>query len=180
MVDMAIDEPRLWTLIGMIQDYNVTVVEKYLEAGAEYMSFGEDLGLQHGLPISPTMWRKYIKPTYEAMHGRCRDAGVPVYQHTDGQILEIVPDLIEVGVRILNPADPGQWIGRTARSRQRQSRPSSGPGSPAFPICHAIGDRGSYWRGLRRALHARRWTHVARRVRAGRLAGQGRRHLHDT
>ncbi len=103
MVDMATDDPRLWTIIQMIQDYNVALVEKYLELGAEYMSFGEDLGLQYRLPISPTMWRKYIKPTYEAMHGRCRDAGVPVYEHSDGKILEIIPDLIEVGVRILNP-----------------------------------------------------------------------------
>jgi hypothetical protein len=37
------------------------------------------------------------------MCGPCRDRGIPVYLHSDGNILEIIPDLIEVGVRILNP-----------------------------------------------------------------------------
>lgn len=103
MVDMATDDPRLPRLIRVIKDYNVAVIQKSLSLGAELISCGEDLGLQHGLPISPTMWRKYIKPSYEAMYGPCRDADVPVYQHSDGHILEIIPDLIEVGVRILNP-----------------------------------------------------------------------------
>jgi hypothetical protein len=103
MLDMATDEPRLQGLIALIEHYNVTAIQRYLDAGAECLSFGEDLGLQHGLPISPEMWRRYIKPSYERMFGRCRDADVPVYLHTDGHILEIVPDLIEVGVRLLNP-----------------------------------------------------------------------------
>ena len=103
MLDMAVDDPRLHRLIRIIEAYNVAVVRKTVELGAELIACGEDLGLQHGLPISPAMWRKYIKPTYEAMFGPCREAGLPVYLHTDGYILDIIPDLIEVGVRILNP-----------------------------------------------------------------------------
>lgn len=103
MLDMATDDPRLHRLIAIVEAYNVAVIQKALELGAELIAGGEDLGLQHGLPISPAMWRKYIKPTYEAMYGPCRDAGIPVYEHTDGYILDIIPDLIEVGVRILNP-----------------------------------------------------------------------------
>jgi hypothetical protein len=84
------------------------------------MYFGEDLGMQHSLPVSPAMWRKFIKPAYEAMFGPCRDAGVPVYLHSDGCILEIIPDLIEVGVRILNPqfrANGLDGLVRVARGR---------------------------------------------------------------
>lgn len=103
MVDMATDEPRLHELIRILLDYNCAVIRKYLEAGAEQMQFGEDLGMQTGLPVSPAMWRKFVKPAYEAMHGPCRDRDVPVYLHSDGHILEIIPDLIETGVRILNP-----------------------------------------------------------------------------
>jgi len=104
MLDMASDDPRLHQLIEIIVDgYCVPVVDKYLELGAEMMSFGEDLGMQKSLPISPAMWRKFIKPGYERIIGRCRDRGVPVYLHSDGHILEIIPDLIEVGVTVLNP-----------------------------------------------------------------------------
>jgi hypothetical protein len=120
LVDMALDEPRLHKLMAVIQDYNVAVIREYLRLGMEVMYTGEDLGMQHALPISPAMWRRYIKPAYEAMFGPCRDAGVPVYLHCDGHILDIIPDLIEVGVRVLNPqfrANGLDGLVRVARGR---------------------------------------------------------------
>jgi hypothetical protein len=103
MLDLATDDSRLGELIRIIRDYNVAVIRRYLNLGADAMTFGEDLGMQTALPVSPTMWRKFVKPTYEAMFGPCRDRGVPVYLHSDGHILDIIPDLVETGVRILNP-----------------------------------------------------------------------------
>jgi len=103
MLDMANDDRRLRKLITIIENYNVAVIQKQLELGAEYMSVGEDLGMQHALPISPQMWRRFVKPTYERMFGPCRDRGIPVYLHSDGHILEIIPDLMDVGVTIINP-----------------------------------------------------------------------------
>ena len=103
MVDLGSDDPRLHRLIDIVVDYNVAVMRRNLEAGAEIMYMGEDLGIQDRLPMSPAMWRKFIKPGYEAMFGPCRDRGIPVYLHSDGHILEIIPDLIEVGVMMLNP-----------------------------------------------------------------------------
>lgn len=103
MLDMAADEPMLHDLIRMVEDYNATVIAKYVKVGAEYISLGDDLGLQHALPMSPAMWRKFIKPSYLRMLRPCRQADIPVYLHTDGHILEIIPDLIEAGVRVLNP-----------------------------------------------------------------------------
>lgn len=103
MVDFATDEPRLHELITIIQAYSTAVVRKYLELGAEFMWFAEDLGMQTALPVSPAMWRRYVKPTYEAVVGPCRNQGVPAFLHSDGHILEIIPDLIDVGIRVLNP-----------------------------------------------------------------------------
>ena len=103
MMDLATGDPRLSQVITMVEDYNSAVVHKYAELGAEYMSFGDDLGLQTSLPMSPAMWRQYIKPAYTRILRPCREAGLPVYLHTDGHILEIIPDLVEAGVTVLNP-----------------------------------------------------------------------------
>ncbi|MCK4283410.1 MAG: hypothetical protein KAX44_03760 [Candidatus Brocadiae bacterium] len=103
MLDLAADDSRLRDLIAILVGYCSTVIGKYLDIGAEIMSFGEDLGMQTSLPISPAMWRRVVKPAYEAMFGPCRDRGVPVYLHSDGHILEIIPGLIETGVRVINP-----------------------------------------------------------------------------
>jgi uroporphyrinogen decarboxylase len=103
MMDFVSDEPKVHELIAKIEDYSVAVTQRYIDMGTEYMIFGEDLGNQHALPISPEMWRKYIKPSYEAIMGPCRDAGIPVYLHSDGHILPILQDLKDVGVTTINP-----------------------------------------------------------------------------
>ncbi len=103
MLDMASGDSRLDELIAIVENYNVAVLARFLEMGVECVACGEDLGMQHALPMSPQMWRKFIKPSYEAIFGPCRDRGVPVFLHTDGHILEIIDDLIDTGVRMLNP-----------------------------------------------------------------------------
>ncbi len=103
LIDVATDDPRLPRLIKMVEDYNFAVIRKTLECGAEWISFGDDLGMQHALPMSPAHWRKYIKPSYDRLLAPCRHAGAAVYLHTDGKIVEIIPDLVEVGVDVLNP-----------------------------------------------------------------------------
>jgi uroporphyrinogen decarboxylase len=103
MLDMATDEPRLQAVIQMVEDYNSAVIRKTLEFGPEMMGFGDDLGLQRILPMGPALWRKYIKPSYMRMFAPCRAADIPIRLHTDGHIVEIIPDLIEAGVTLLNP-----------------------------------------------------------------------------
>jgi hypothetical protein len=103
MMDIATADPNLGRLIRMVEDYNTAVIREFLALGAEYMVFGDDLGLQNSLPMSPRQWREYIKPSYDRMFEPIRQAGVPIYLHTDGHILEIIPDLIDVGVTVLNP-----------------------------------------------------------------------------
>jgi len=103
MLDMAAGDARLGRLAKIVEDYNTKVIAKTVELGAEFVYLGEDLGMQTSLPISPAMWREFVKPSYMAMLAPCRAKGVPVYLHSDGHILEIIPDLVEAGVRVLNP-----------------------------------------------------------------------------
>jgi hypothetical protein len=103
MVDVAKNEPRLQALIERILSFNARVVQKWVEIGVNYFDFRDDLGIQKGLPISPESWRRYIKPSFAHLFGLCRDQDVYVALHTDGHILDIIPDLIECGVQLLNP-----------------------------------------------------------------------------
>lgn len=102
MIDMATDDPHLARLIRVVEGYNAAVIRRYLDLGAEYMVFGDDLGMQNSLPMGPALWRKFIGPSYRRLLAPCRARGVPVYLHTDGHVLEIVDDLVDAGVRVLN------------------------------------------------------------------------------
>jgi hypothetical protein len=104
MLDFAEEPPELQLLIDRVLDYNMRNLEVRLaHHRGRLIHFGDDLGMQTSLPISPETWRKYMKPCFAALYGRCREAGLSVYMHSDGHIVEIVADLIECGVRVINP-----------------------------------------------------------------------------
>jgi hypothetical protein len=105
MVDFIERPPELQMLIDLVLMHNLRKLEATLPLlpPGHLIVFGDDLGTQKALPISPALWRKYLTPCYRAIYGRCRQAGHDVYMHTDGCIHEIIPDLIECGVNVLNP-----------------------------------------------------------------------------
>jgi len=105
LCDMADDEPRLRRLIGMVEQFNLAIVVRYLELGVEWMGYAEDLGMQVGPMLSPEQFRKFIKPTYERLMAPARRKGVIVHMHSDGDIRDLVDDLIAGGVEVVNLQD---------------------------------------------------------------------------
>jgi uroporphyrinogen decarboxylase len=103
MMDLATDPPELSKLIELVLENNMSSIIKWLEIGVDVMGFHSDIGTQRGLMISPKMFRKYVKPAYKKMFTACRNAGPHVYYSSDGNLLEIVDDLIECGVSIHDP-----------------------------------------------------------------------------
>jgi uroporphyrinogen decarboxylase len=56
--------------------------------------------------MGPDMWRKYLKPRLKTLFGAAKEMGKYVYIHTCGDIVGILPDIIEVGVDIYDPFQP--------------------------------------------------------------------------
>ncbi|NIA06459.1 MAG: hypothetical protein GWP14_02285 [Actinobacteria bacterium] len=105
MLDLAEDRKELYELRDVVVDFWLAVIQCWLEMGIDVLNSGDDLGHQNSLPISPDLWRKFLKPAFARVCQPCRQAGVEVYFHSDGWILDIIPDLLEIGVTILNPQD---------------------------------------------------------------------------
>ena len=105
MIDIAEEQPELEKLCEMITEYWLNVLKLSLVAKPDIVYFGDDLGIQNSLPVSPSAWRKYIKPYYKRIFSFLRENNVEVYLHSDGWILDIIPDLIECGVTVINPQD---------------------------------------------------------------------------
>lgn len=61
--------------------------------------------MQVGPMLSPGTFRKYIKPSYQRLMGPAREAGCMVHMHSDGDIRDLVDDLINCGVEIINLQD---------------------------------------------------------------------------
>ncbi|MEM2939716.1 MAG: uroporphyrinogen decarboxylase family protein [Candidatus Bathyarchaeia archaeon] len=76
------------------------------EIGVDVIADGDDVGTQKGLMMSPKMWRRFLKPKYAELAKLCHKKGRFFLFHSDGWIEPIIPDLIEIGVDILNPIQP--------------------------------------------------------------------------
>ncbi len=105
MFDMADEEPLLIDLIEKLEAFNMEIVRRYLELGADVICLPEDLGMQTGPMLSPECFRKYIKPSYSRMMQAAREQGVSVHMHSDGDIRLLIDDLLESGVGCINLQD---------------------------------------------------------------------------
>ncbi|MBQ8344938.1 MAG: hypothetical protein IJY42_01565, partial [Clostridia bacterium] len=105
LVDMLDEEPQLLKLIEQLEEFNLAIVHHYVDNGCASMRYPEDLGMQVGPMLSPEMFRKYIKPSYERLMQPARNAGIPIHMHSDGDIRTLVDDIIDSGVEVINLQD---------------------------------------------------------------------------
>ncbi len=75
-------------------------------AGLDIFMTGDDFGTQTGLFMSPAMWRRFLRPGFQAFIELGQRYGCKVAHHSCGSIKPIIPDLIECGLDILNPIQP--------------------------------------------------------------------------
>ena len=87
-------------------DYQALLTECEMSAGVDGVRFTDDWGTQASLFISPVQWRSLIKPGLKRLYDIVKSHHGFVFQHSCGHIEEIVPDLIEIGVDVLDPCQP--------------------------------------------------------------------------
>lgn len=64
---------------------------------------GDDYGTQQGMMISPNTWRNLIKPHLGRLYAQAKEYGLVTMHHSCGSIVPIIPDLIDIGVDMLDP-----------------------------------------------------------------------------
>jgi uroporphyrinogen decarboxylase len=100
----AVDQPDgVAALLRRIADYQIGIVRRYLEMGADVIRGLDDYGGQTALLLGPRLWRKLIKPELARIIHATKEGGALFWLHSCGHVMEIIPDLIEIGVDILDP-----------------------------------------------------------------------------
>jgi hypothetical protein len=105
LYDMTDGDPQLRRLIEMVETFSLGIVQRYVDLGVAMMRYPEDLGMQRGPMLAPRHLREYIKPVYERLMAPARRAGCLVHMHSDGDIRDLVDDLVVSGVDALNLQD---------------------------------------------------------------------------
>ncbi len=106
--DMAGNPELIAALMDAILDVQLPVLEHQLEVAGDLCDIvflGDDIGAQDGLQVSPETYRNVIKPRHERVFSAVRKGAPQAFigLHSCGSVVEVIDDLIEIGVQALNP-----------------------------------------------------------------------------
>lgn len=121
--DMFHNERMAEALLDQIINRNTAQAKAYARAGVDILYVGDDVAMQTGLMMSRKLWVKWLKPRLKRVIEAARliKPDLLVQYHSDGKINDLIPDLIEVGIDILNPVQPEcvdhRWVKATYGDR---------------------------------------------------------------
>lgn len=132
LVGMMSEEPWIEKLNDKVEAWSMGLAEQMVDLGVDAIWFGEDLGTQTSLLISPEMWRQRFRPRYERMIAKLREKNpeLIIIMHSDGAVAPMVEDWIEMGIDVYNPVQPNV------------------PGSDPKELKQKYGDRISFFGGI--------------------------------
>jgi uroporphyrinogen decarboxylase len=108
MEDMLIHRELAECLFDAVAKLSFAAYRFFAECGVDIIMLGDDAGMQDRMLMSPKMWREWLKPRYADLISSLQDLNpqLLIFFHSDGYIEPIIPDLIEIGVDILEPVQP--------------------------------------------------------------------------
>lgn len=105
--DLYTNPVQVRRLLEVLCAYALELIRCWAELGADAVFVTDDWGSQTGLMISPAMWRDLFKPHYRTLFDEVHRCGMEVIFHSCGRVMDIVGDLIDMGLDVLDPVQPG-------------------------------------------------------------------------
>lgn len=106
--DMAFQPELAAALMDRITQLRVSQAQIFARCGVDILALGDDIAMQTGMLINPKMWRQWLKPRLKQVIDAAKkiNSEILIWYHTDGDCRQVIPELIDVGVDILNPVQP--------------------------------------------------------------------------
>ncbi len=104
MIDLVSDPDLAGYLLKSCADFSITLAEKVIERyPLDWLWTGDDVASQNAMMISPKTWRALVKPELARVFAIAREHHLWLAYHCCGALRPIIPDLIEIGMDVLNP-----------------------------------------------------------------------------
>ena len=133
MMDLAINKELTAYILDRLLEVHLENVKRYLDAVKDYIQIiyvADDLGTQTGLWMSPDMYREHFKPRHKKLYQYIKDnSDCYIFLHSCGAISEMLPDIVDIGVDIINPVQ------------------TSANGMEPEKLKKAFGDKLTFWGG---------------------------------
>lgn len=123
LMDLLADHRNLGRLLDKLMELHLAGLEMKISAVGDLVDvirFGDDLGMTSGPFMDLDVFRKLFKPRYrELCQYVKKHSDMKIFLHSCGSIRQFIPDLIEVGIDILNPVQTN-CNGMDARSLKQE------------------------------------------------------------
>lgn len=106
LTDCILEQDFYDELVQKVAEHQQSMVAGILELPVDGIMFSDDWGYQKGVLIGANRWRKFLMPRLAQMYQQVHDAGKYVLSHCCGSIAEIIPDLIEIGLDVIESVQP--------------------------------------------------------------------------
>lgn len=105
--DWGMSSPLAIKLMDRILEMQLRYLEKGLSVVGDVVDIAQiadDIAGQNSLLISPRSYRRLLKPIHKELCDFIHShSNAKVFMHSCGAIRQVIPDLIEIGVDIINP-----------------------------------------------------------------------------
>lgn len=108
LVDLALAPETAERILDLPFRYHLEAARRLVGLGVDMLWTGDDVGTQKGMLMSPEMWRRFLKPRMARFFSELKGLNprLKIAYHSDGDIRPIIPDLLEIGLDVLNPVQP--------------------------------------------------------------------------
>lgn len=101
-MDLMFPTDGMMDFIKKLHDFYCRLLEKWAKTDVDAVNFMDDWGSQKNLLINPDLWAELFKPMYKDFVDIAHTHGKKIFMHSDGNVLQIYPHLIDIGVDAMN------------------------------------------------------------------------------
>jgi uroporphyrinogen decarboxylase len=157
LADIAGEPEFAADLIAALAEHQLQLLDRVLDLPVDGMMFSDDWGGQQGVFIGPRRWRELLKPNVARLYARAKAKGKFVLTHCCGSITDILPDVIEIGLDVLESVQP------------------EAQGMDPYELKDRFGGRLTFWGGIGSQSIVPHGTPAELRAEVRRLAAHMRR-----
>jgi uroporphyrinogen decarboxylase len=117
-------------LVEAVAEQQGAIIQRLLSLPLDGIMFSDDWGYQHGVLLGPERWRRFLKAPLARMYAQVHAAGKLTLSHCCGSVADILPDLIDIGLDVLESVQP-------------EAR-----GMNPYDLKRLYGERITFWGGL--------------------------------
>jgi uroporphyrinogen decarboxylase len=101
-LDLSRPSAELVQFLERLHAFYVEELRLWAETEVDALTFMDDWGSQRSLLVAPELWRELFKPLYAEYVSIAHEHGKYAFMHSDGYIIDLIPDLIEIELDALN------------------------------------------------------------------------------